>query len=156
MLTARDDEEDVVRGLQLGADDYVTKPFSHKQLAARMTAVLRRYDADRYDQAVSEVRVGDLVLDLNAHETRRGSAPIELTAIEFRILFMLAANANRVIPYTRLVEYAWGYDGGDASLLKTHVCHIREKLNLPLSGVGGIKAIPGVGYKLVPVDQVGE
>ena len=152
MLTARDDEEDVVRGLQLGADDYVTKPFSQKQLAARMAAVLRRSSADRYDQAVSEVRVGDLVLDLNAHETRHGSASIELTAIEFRILFMLAANANRVIPYTRLVEYAWGYDGGDAGLLKTHVCHIREKLNLPLGGNGGIKAIPGVGYKLVPGD----
>jgi len=98
------------------------------------------------------VRVGDLVLDLNAHETRRAGIPIELTAIEFRILFMLAANPNRVIPYTRLVEYAWGYDSGDAGLLKTHVCHIREKLNLPLSGNAGIKAIPGVGYKIVPGD----
>ncbi len=124
MLTARDDEEDVVRGLQLGADDYVTKPFSAKQLIARMKAVLRRVQTDPYTQA-------------------------NLSPLEFRILFMLAMNANRVIPYSRLVEYAWGYDSGDANLLKTHVCHIREKLTLPMTGKNGIRAVPGVGYKLV-------
>jgi DNA-binding response OmpR family regulator len=149
MLTARDDEQDIVRGLQLGADDYVTKPFSAKQLAARMKAVLRRSNNDQYDRTVSIVRAGDLALDLNSHEVTRGGVPVDLTAIEFRIVFMLAANANRVIPYTRLVEYAWGYDSGDAGLLKTHICHIREKLSMPLDGKGGIKAVPGVGYKVV-------
>jgi DNA-binding response OmpR family regulator len=63
---------------------------------------------------------------------------------------MLAMNANRVIPYSRLVEYAWGYDSGDANLLKTHICHIREKLSMPLDAKTGIKAVPGVGYRLVP------
>ena len=104
-----------------------------------MAAVLRRYKVDQYDRAVIEVRAGDLVLDFNSHDVTRSGKHIEVTAIEFRILFMLTANANRVIPYPRLVEYAWGYDGGDAGLLKTHVCHIREKLNLPLSGNAGIK-----------------
>jgi DNA-binding response OmpR family regulator len=152
MVTACDDESDVVRGLQLGADDYVTKPFSQKQLAARMKALLRRCRSDPYDQAVNKVQAGDLVLDLNSHDTMRAGDPIELTAIEFRILFILASNANRVIPYTRLVEYAWGYDSGDAGLLKTHVCHLREKLNMPLDQKPTIKAIAGVGYKLVPSD----
>lgn len=152
MLTARDEEEDVVRGLQLGADDYVTKPFSAKQLAARIKAVLRRCRTDPYRQAVSELRVGDLVLDFQSHESLKNGRPIQLTPLEFRIVFMLAMNANRVIPYSRLVEYAWGYESGDANLLKTHICHIREKLDMPLDGKSGIKSVPGVGYRLVPSD----
>jgi DNA-binding response OmpR family regulator len=150
MLTARDEEEDVVRGLNLGADDYITKPFSAKQLVARMKAVLRRCQNDPYRQAVSELRVGDLVLDLQSHETLQAGEPVKVTPLEFRILYMLAMNANRVIPYSRLVEYAWGYDSGDANLLKTHICHIREKLGLPLEARTGIKAVPGVGYRLIP------
>jgi DNA-binding response OmpR family regulator len=149
MLTARDDEEDIVRGLQLGADDYVTKPFSAKQLGARIKAVLRRSRKDPYTQVASELKVGNLVLDVQSNETLRDGVPIEITPLEFRILFMLAMNANRVIPYSRLVEYAWGYDRGDANLLKTHVCHLREKLHMPISEQTGIKAVPGVGYKLV-------
>ena len=149
MLTARDDEEDVIRGLQLGADDYVTKPFSAKQLAARMKALLRRASSDRFDQAVNCVEAGALRLELTSHEVTLAGAPLDLTAIEFRVVFLLVANAGRVIPYARLVEYAWGYDGGDASLLKTHVCHIREKLGMPLGAKAGIKSVAGVGYKLV-------
>lgn len=152
MLTARNAEEDVIRGLQLGADDYVTKPFSARQLAARMKAILRRSTSDRYDQPRSEIRVGSLTLDSQCHEATRDGVAVELTALEFRILFLMAANPNRVVPYTRLVEYAWGYDSGDAGLLKTHVCHIREKLAMPLSGKAGIKAVPDVGYKFVPDD----
>ncbi len=88
-------------------------------------------------------------LELTSHEVTRRGEPVELTAIEFRVVFLLAANMGRVIPYARLVEYAWGYDGGDASLLKTHVCHIREKLGMPLGTRTGIKSVAGVGYKLV-------
>jgi len=153
MLTARDEEEDVLRGLQLGADDYVTKPFSMRQLAARMKTVLRRCSTDPYRQAVSALHVGDLVLDLQSHETLKAGEPIQITPLEFRILYMLAMNANRVIPYSRLVEYAWGYDNGDANLLKTHICHIREKLAMPLDGQTGIKSVPGVGYKLVAASE---
>jgi DNA-binding response OmpR family regulator len=149
LLTARDEEEDIVRGFQLGADDYVTKPFSAKQLTARMKAVLRRCRADRYDQPVGEVRVGDLALQLESLQVLKAGATIQLTPLEFRILFLLAMNEGRVIPYSRLVEYAWGYDGGEASLLKTHICHIRQKLGLVAGGDGlKIKAVVGVGYSL--------
>ena len=148
MLTAQDEEEDVVRGLTLGADDYVTKPFSAKQLSARMKAVLRRSKTDAYRQSVAELKVGDLHLDLQSHEATKGGKQVQLTPLEFRILYLLAMNEGRVIPYSRLVEYAWGYDGGDSSLLKTHICHIRKKLGMPADGKGGIKAVPGVGYSL--------
>lgn len=148
MLTARSEEEDIVRGLQVGADDYVTKPFSAKQLSARMKAVLRRCRTDPYREPVSELRVGDLQLDLQSHEAVKGGRSIQLTPLEFRILYMLAMNAGRVIPYSRLVEYAWGYDGGRSNLLKTHICHIRKKLGLSASQKDGIRAVPDVGYSL--------
>ena len=111
MLTARDEEEDVLRGFAVGADDYVTKPFSAKQLAARMKAVLRRCQADPYRQPVREVRVGDVRLDLQSYEVTSGDRQIQLTPLEFRILYLLGVNEGRVIPYSRLVEYAWGYRG---------------------------------------------
>ncbi len=150
LLTARDDDEDIVRGLQLGADDYVTKPFSAKQLLARMKAVMRRCQTNSYQQVASELRVGDMVLDLQSHETIKAGQPVVLTPLEFRLTFILAMNPNRVVPYSRLVEYAWGYDTGDANLLKTHICHVREKLDMPTQAKTGIKAVPGVGYRLVP------
>ena len=153
MLTARDQEEDIVRGLQLGADDYVTKPFSAKQLGARMKAVLRRSQADPYTQAASVVRAGDLVLDLQSHEATKGGRAVQLTPLEFKLLYMLALNEGRVIPYSRLVEYAWGFDGGDANLLKTHLSHVRDKLGVGRDAPGGIKAVVGVGYSLVRADR---
>jgi DNA-binding response OmpR family regulator len=148
MLTARDDEADILQGLELGADDYVTKPFSAKQLIARIKAVIRRCQGDPYRQPVSELTAGDLVLDLQSHEARKSGSMVQLTPLEFRLLYMLAMNEGRVIPYDRLVEYAWGYDGGDSSLLKTHMSHIRSKLGLTGTGPGSIRAIPGVGYSL--------
>jgi DNA-binding response OmpR family regulator len=148
MLTARDEEEDVLRGFRLGADDYVNKPFSARQLAARMKAVLHRSQADPYRQPVREVKVGDVLLDLQSYSVKAGDRQIQLTPLEFRILYLLGVNEGRVIPYSRLVEYAWGYEGGDSSLLKTHICHIRQKLSLSAGKNGGIRAVPGVGYSL--------
>ena len=149
MLTARDEEADVLRGLQLGADDYVTKPFSPKVLAGRMKAVLRRSRGDPYDEPAREVRVGDLVLSLDSYQATRAGAPVPLTRLEFRILFLLALNAGRVIPYSRLVEYAWGYFGEkDSSLLKSHICHLRQKLGFGPDDPAGIRAVLGVGYSL--------
>jgi DNA-binding response OmpR family regulator len=146
MLTGRDDEEDVLRGLGSGADDYVIKPFSAKQLIARMKALLRRSNANRYQQPVSVLEVGDLTLDLQSHEVSKAGKPVEFTPLEFRILYMLAMNEGRVIPYSRLVEYVWGYDANEPGLLKTHVCHIRKKLDLPSGKKSGIRAVLGVGY----------
>jgi DNA-binding response OmpR family regulator len=88
MLTARDEEEDILRGLQIGADDYMTKPFSAKQLAARMKAVMRRCQTDPYRQPASQVTVGDLVLDIQSHEVTKAGKPVQLTRLEFRILYM--------------------------------------------------------------------
>ncbi len=149
MLTARDEEDDVLRGLQMGADDYVTKPFSVKLLTGRMRAALRRSSSSRFEQPASEVRAGELCLDLQSHEVTQRGSPVQLTRLEFRILFMLALNEGHVIPYSRLVEYAWGYyDEGTSDLLKTHICHIRKKLGLTPSQKGGITSVLGVGYCL--------
>src|SRR6478609_3088049 len=95
MRTARDEEEDILRGLQIGADDYMTKPFSAKQLAARMKAVMRRCQSDPYRQPASQVSVGDLVLDIQSHEVTKAGEPVQLTRLEFRILYMLALNEDQ-------------------------------------------------------------
>jgi DNA-binding response OmpR family regulator len=149
MLTARTEEADILRGLQLGADDYITKPFSLKQLAARIETIMRRCRVDQYRRAASEVRAGNLVLRLQSYEAICDGVAVQLTPLEFRILYMLAMNEGQIIPYARLVDYAWGYEGGDASLLKTHICHVRRKLHLPLDGEGAIRSLPTVGYSLV-------
>ena len=152
MLTARDDEPDIVRGLTLGADDYVTKPFSTKQLTARIRAVLRRSQADTYRQPASEVRAGELVLDLQSHQATKAGVAVQLTPLEFRLLHLLAMNEGRVVPYARLIEYAWGYYGEHHSaLLKTPISHLRTKLGLSISGPGGIRSVMGVGYSLTRV-----
>jgi DNA-binding response OmpR family regulator len=149
MLTARDEEADVLRGLQLGADDYVTKPFSARVLAARMRAILGRSNIKKGEPARARLEVGDLTLDLHSHRVTKGGAPVQLTLLEFRILHLLAVNAGRVIPYARLVEHAWGYhDEGTSGLLKTHLSHLRKKLALPAAGPGSVKAVLGVGYSL--------
>ena len=150
VASARHEEPDVLRALSLGADDYVTKPFSLKQLATRMETVLRRCRRDAYAQVARTVRAGDLELSRETYEaTRAGRAPVALTPLEFRILYLLAMNEGQIIPYSRLVDSAWGFEGGDANLLKTHICHIRRKLGLPLDGPGAIRSLPTVGYSLV-------
>ena len=113
MLTACTEEHDLLRGLQVGADDYMTKPFSLKQLAARMETVLRRSPGSSTASGGSEVRAGDLVLRLQSYEALRNGVSIQLTPLEFRILYLLAMNEGQIIPYSRLVDYAWGYEGGD-------------------------------------------
>jgi len=157
MLTSRDEEEYILRGLQLGADDYVTKPFSPKQLVARMKTVLRRCQSDTYDHPARVLQAGDYVLELESQQVTNAGQPVQLTPLEFRIFFLLAMNEGRIIPYSRLVEYAWGYDGGDSGQLKTHICHIRQKLGMRPGKPGGIRAVVGVGYTLerAPTDEAG-
>jgi DNA-binding response OmpR family regulator len=149
MLTVRDEERDVIEGLDAGADDYVTKPFSAKQLAARIRAVMRRTQREGVQLTSNRLSVGDIALDVQSHEVTKGGKQIELTRIEFRLLHMLALNEGRVVPYSRLVEYAWGYfNEASSALLKSHVTHIRKKLQMPAKGDGAIKAVIGVGYSL--------
>ncbi len=151
LLTALNQEEQIVQGFQAGADDYVTKPFSPRQLTMRIRAIWRRA-ANGAPEPVRELRVGPLVLDAESHDVRLDDRPIQLTPIEFRLLYILAAYNGRVVSTSRLVDYAWGYDGGDVSLLKTHVSHLRKKLDLPQEAIGEIRAIPRVGYRLTRIE----
>ncbi len=150
LLTERYAEVEVVGGLEAGADDYVSKPFSAKQLLARMQAVLRRYEPEPEQLASPELRVGDLVLDPEGHQVTRAGRPIRLTRMEFRLLYHLALNAGQVIPHSRLIETTWGYygDDGSAELLKYHVTHLRKKRGLARNGPASIKVVVGVGYCL--------
>lgn len=149
MLTARDQEQDVVRGLDLGADDYIVKPFSHKQLTARIRSIVRRAGTPQPVAETDRITVGDMVIDTETHEVVRGGNSVRLTPLEFRLLYCLAANAGRLVSTAKLIEYVWGFkDAGDANLLKTHICHIRRKLSLQPGKPGYIKNVPGTGYAI--------
>ena len=110
---------------------------------------MRRCQRNSYERAARTVTAGDLRLNQETYEVTRGDEPVQLTPLEFRILYLLAMNEGQVIPYSRLVDHAWGFEGGDANLLKTHICHIRQKLGLPLDGPGAIRSLATVGYSLV-------
>ena len=115
----------------------------------REGAVLRRSQESTYSQVSLQVQVGDLALDRESHEVTKNNRPVQLTRREFRILYMLAQNVGRLVPYSRLVEYGWGYyDEATSNLLKTHVCHIRVKLGLGTQGANALSAVLGVGYVL--------
>jgi DNA-binding response OmpR family regulator len=152
ILTARDEEDDIMRGFRLGVDDYVSKPCSARLLAARVAAVLRRSDqrGGRGNGGPSDDRVhaGKLHLDMQSFEVRKDGQQIRLTPLEFRILHILAANQGRVVPYDRLIEYAWGHNGGSPSHLKIRICSMRKKLGMPVNSDAGIKAVVGTGYTL--------
>ena len=148
VLSERSDDDHVVQAFRLGADDFVAKPFSARQLVVRVRAVWRRRGPSDLPEPQRELRAGGLVLDVDSHEVRRGDHTVRLTPTEFRLLYILAMNLGRVVSGPRLVEYAWGYDESDVLLLKTHVCHIRRKLRLPRGCPGDIMAVPGVGYRL--------
>ena len=156
LLTGLSADEHVVRGFRAGADDYVTKPFSPRQLAARIRAIIGRQSRSAQGgtylagpEPARELRIGDLIIDADSHEVHWRGRHVQLTRTEFRLLHLLAMNAGRVVSGSRLVEYAWGYDEDDTSLLKTHVSHIRTKLGLERSGTARIASVARVGYKLV-------
>jgi DNA-binding response OmpR family regulator len=149
LLTGRDEEEDVVRGFGLGVDDYVTKPFSVRILAARVAGILRRSKEARRRSGDRLVRAGAIALDPERFEVWRDDRPVPLTRIEFRLLHILAANEGRVIPYDRLIEFAWGREGdADRAGLKVRIATLRKKLGLPHDGDAGISAVTGAGYTL--------
>ena len=144
-LTARDATEDRVRGLTVGGDDYVTKPFSLEELVARVRALLRRSGAVGTDSSV--LTFADVELDDDAHEVTRGGRLIELTPTEYRLLRYLMLNPRRVLSRTQLLEHVWDYDfGGDARVLETYVSYLRRKLDE--HGPPLIHTVRGVGYVL--------
>jgi len=144
-LTARDDTEDKVRGLTMGGDDYVTKPFSLEELVARIRTILRR--AGMAEPESSRLAFEDLELDEDTHEVARGGEPIELTATEYRLLRYLLLNPRRVLTRDQLLNHVWAYDfGGDARVLETYISYLRKKLDK--HGPSLIHTVRGVGYAL--------
>jgi two-component system OmpR family response regulator len=144
-LTARDATEDKIRGLTLGGDDYVTKPFSLEELVARIRTILRRIGLSEAE--TSRLVFEDIELDDDAHEVTRDGHPVELTATEYRLLRYLMLNPRRVLTRGQLLEHVWDYDfGGDARVLETYVSYVRKKLDA--YGPPLIHTVRGVGYAL--------
>jgi two-component system OmpR family response regulator len=144
-LTARDATEDKIRGLTLGGDDYMTKPFSLEELVARIRSILRRTGAT--EAGSSRLVFEDLELDDDAYEVTRAGQPVDLTATEYRLLRYLMLNPRRVLTRTQLLENVWAYDfGGDGRVLETYVSYLRKKLDA--HGPPLIHTVRGVGYAL--------
>ncbi|HSA96036.1 MAG TPA: response regulator transcription factor [Acidobacteriota bacterium] len=143
MLTARGDESDKIVGLELGADDYVTKPFSIKELVARIHAVLRRPAGG---EAARRIVIGPLVIDLDKFEVIADGEKVDLTATEFKILQLLASRKGRVFSRDQILDFLWGQEKAVIDrTIDVHIRNLREKLG----GAGSlIKNIRGVGYKL--------
>lgn len=144
MLTARGGVPDRVAGLDAGADDYLTKPFSFTELAARTRALLRRGASERPVRLVA----GDLTLDPATRETRRGEATIGLSAKEFALLEYFMRHPGEVLSRSRLIEHVWdfAYDGG-SNIVDVYVRYLREKIDRPF-GVRSIETVRGAGYRL--------
>ncbi len=144
-LTARDATEDKVRGLTLGGDDYVTKPFSLEELVARIRTVLRR--TGQVAEESSRLEFEDLELDEDTREVSRAGNPVDLTATEYRLLRYLMLNPRRVLTRDQLLNHVWDYDfGGDARVLETYISYLRKKLDA--HGPSLIHTVRGVGYAL--------
>ena len=153
MLTARSEEPDRVLGLDLGADDYVTKPFSVRELMARVRALLRRSQpsSEGIPALPDELRFGDTEIDFRSYEARRNGAPVEMTRKEFAILRFLASRAGDVVTRDDLLNEVWGYESYPSSrTVDNHVAGLRAKLERDASQPEHIKTVHGVGYKFIP------
>jgi DNA-binding response OmpR family regulator len=147
LVTARSDEADRIVGLELGADDYVTKPFSPRELATRVKTVLRRARAG--DHPRTALSVGPLALDATRHEVLKDGRPLHLTAKEFELLWFLASNASRVFSRDQLMHRVWGYSSAlDTGTVTVHVRRLREKLEDDPSNPTLLETVWGVGYRL--------
>ncbi len=151
MVTARDAEIDTVVGLEVGADDYVTKPYRMRELVARMRAVLRRapQGPDVVDPGSDDVlEVGDVRLDRRRHEVSVAGKEVRLPLKEFELLELLLANAERVVPRDTLIDEVWGQDYvGDTKTLDVHIRRLRAKVDLDPSRPSKITTVRGVGYR---------
>jgi DNA-binding response OmpR family regulator len=148
MLTAKTTEQDKLIGLGLGADDYVTKPFSPRELVARVRTILRRRANQVSESGPSQLRFGDLVIDIERHEVRVGNEPVHLTPNEFKLIEVLAQSPERAFTRQELVEkaFAWDYDSLDRTI-DVHIKNLRRKLEATRYGSAQIKTVYGIGYK---------
>ena len=153
VLTGSDDEADKARGLDLGADDYVTKPYSLVELQARIRAVLRRAEMPSVSQRrpkATTYRIGALVVDIPAHTVTRQGEPVPLTPTEFRLLEHLLTHAGSVLSHSQLLTGVWGFAYSDATeLLKPTISRLRQKIEEDSSDPQIIETVYGVGYRLV-------
>jgi DNA-binding response OmpR family regulator len=148
MLTARGEEEDRVLGLDLGADDYVAKPFSVRELMARIRALLRR--ASTSPELPAELRIGEFSADFRSYEAIRAGARVEMTRKEFGLLQLLAAREGRVVTRDELLETVWGHDAPQSTrTVDNHVATLRAKLEPDPAAPRFLLTVHGVGYKLV-------
>jgi len=147
MITAKQQESDLIRGFDLGADDYITKPFRMRELLVRIRAVLRRATPTTTHDSL--LRIGDLVLDRNKHEVKRKENPVDLTPLEFHLLDILMSSGGQVVRRaalcTRLVEF--GYTGSE-STLKIHIRNLRNKIENDPNNPKIIETVFGIGYRL--------
>jgi DNA-binding response OmpR family regulator len=153
MLTARSEEPDRVLGLDLGADDYVTKPFSVRELMARVRALLRRSQvgSEGSPGLPDDLHFGGMDIDFRSYEARRNGEPVEMTRKEFAILRFLASRAGDVVTRDDLLNEVWGYESYPSSrTVDNHVAGLRAKLERDSSQPEHIKTVHGVGYKFVP------
>ncbi|MBP2627428.1 MAG: two component transcriptional regulator, winged helix family [Firmicutes bacterium] len=146
MLTARDEESDRLVGLEIGADDYVTKPFSPKEVVARAKVILRRTHKEmaRYEP----LKVGSLTIDLERHQVMQGAQPIELTPTEFKLLEVLVANTGKVFSRLQIVEQTQGYTfEGYERTVDAHIKNLRRKIEVNPKEPQYIQTVYGIGYK---------
>jgi two-component system alkaline phosphatase synthesis response regulator PhoP len=151
MLTARTEEADIVRALGIGADDYVTKPFSPRQLLARVKAVLRRASTElETPTETKRIEAGELALDLRKRSLSKRGEDVHLTPLEFKIVAFLLRNQGRVMATTEIVEQVWGYVGtGNEDLVKVHIHRLRQKIEDDPQNPTYVRTVPFVGY-MVP------
>lgn len=147
MLTARDEETDRIIGLEMGADDYVTKPFSPREVVARARAILRR--TQKTTKSTEVIRIGDLLVDIERHLVKRGEETLDLTPTEFKILELLATSPNRVFSRLQIVERVQGYAfEGYERTVDAHMKNLRRKIEENAKEPRYIQTVYGVGYRL--------
>ncbi|TRM12926.1 response regulator transcription factor [Lentibacillus cibarius] len=148
MLTARDEETDKILGLELGADDYLTKPFSTKEVIARVKAILRRTEKS-WSESTKFMVVGNLTIYPDRYEVKRNERPLAFTRKEFELLYYLASHKGEVLSREKLLRAVWNYDfAGDTRIVDVHISRLREKIEPDTKKPMYIKTIRGLGYKL--------
>lgn len=155
MVTAKDDEIDKVVGLEVGADDYLTKPYSYRELVARIRAVLRRSSGDQAEDDAGEVlRVGRIEMDTGGHEVRVAGREIQMPLREFELLELFLNNPDRVLTRSQILDRIWGLNYiGDTKTLDVHVKRIRAKIEQDPGNPTALVTVRGLGYKLVSSDE---